>query len=62
MEAKIPGNLLTTAMALMPHTDLKRALGYGDLKAKGDLDQFFAQVDRPRGIHLCGNSGLGFSA
>ena len=28
---------------------------YGDLKAKGDLDQFFAQVDRPRGIHLCGN-------
>ncbi|MGC8658128.1 MAG: hypothetical protein ACP5U1_03555 [Desulfomonilaceae bacterium] len=29
--------------------------GYGDVKAKGDLDQFFAQVDRPRGIHLCGN-------
>lgn len=29
--------------------------GYGDLKAKGDLDQFFTQVDRPRGIHLCGN-------
>ena len=29
--------------------------GYGDLKAKGDLDQFFSQVDRPRGIHLCGN-------
>jgi len=29
--------------------------GYSDLKAKGDLDQFFSQVDRPRGIHLCGN-------
>jgi hypothetical protein len=29
--------------------------GYSDLKAKDDLDQFFAEVDRPRGIHLCGN-------
>jgi hypothetical protein len=29
--------------------------GYGDLKAKGDMDQFFAMIDRPRGIHLCGN-------
>ena len=26
MEAKIPGNLLTTAMAVMPHTDVDRAL------------------------------------
>ena len=51
MEVKIPGNLLTTAMA-----------GYGDLKAKGDLDQFFAQIDRLRGVHLCGNPDLGFSA
>jgi hypothetical protein len=34
--------------------------GYGDLKAKGDLDQFFAQVDRPRGIHLCGNPDWDF--
>ena len=25
MKAKIPGNLLTTAMAVMPHTDVKRA-------------------------------------
>jgi len=34
--------------------------GYGDLKAKNDLDQFFAQVDRPRGIHLCGNPDWDF--
>lgn len=34
--------------------------GYGDLKAKRDLDQFFAQVDRPRGIHLCGNPDWDF--
>jgi hypothetical protein len=26
MKAKIPGNLLTTAMAVMPHTDVSRAL------------------------------------
>ncbi|MBN2033192.1 MAG: hypothetical protein JW836_07940 [Deltaproteobacteria bacterium] len=34
--------------------------GYGDLKAKSDLDEFFAQVDRPRGIHLCGNPDWDF--
>ena len=34
--------------------------GYGDQKAKGDLDQFFSQVDRPRGIHLCGNPDWDF--
>jgi hypothetical protein len=34
--------------------------GYGDLKAKGDLEQFFTQVDRPRGIHLCGNPDWDF--
>ena len=34
--------------------------GYGDLKAKSDLDQFFSQVDRPRGIHLCGNPDWDF--
>ncbi len=34
--------------------------GYGDLKAKGDLDQFFTRVDRPRGIHLCGNPDWDF--
>jgi hypothetical protein len=34
--------------------------GYSDLKAKGDLDRFFSQVDRPRGIHLCGNPDWDF--
>lgn len=34
--------------------------GYDDMKAKNDLDQFFAQVDRPRGIHLCGNPDWDF--
>ncbi len=34
--------------------------GYGDIKAKGDLDQFFSIVDRPRGIHLCGNPDWDF--
>jgi len=34
--------------------------GYDDIKAKGDMDQFFAQVDRPRGVHLCGNPDWDF--
>lgn len=34
--------------------------GYGDIKAKEDLDIFFSQVDRPRGIHLCGNPDWDF--
>jgi len=34
--------------------------GYGDIKAKADLDEFFAMVDRPRGIHLCGNPDWDF--
>ncbi len=34
--------------------------GYGDLKAKNDLDVFFSLVDRPRGIHLCGNPDWDF--
>jgi hypothetical protein len=34
--------------------------GYGDLKAKGDLEIFFSQVERPRGIHLCGNPDWDF--
>jgi len=29
--------------------------GYSDLQAKADLDAFFSMIDRPRGIHLCGN-------
>jgi len=34
--------------------------GYTDLKAKDDMDRFFAQIDRPRGIHLCGNPDWDF--
>ena len=29
--------------------------GYPDMRAKEDLDHFLAQIDWPRGIHLCGN-------
>jgi hypothetical protein len=29
--------------------------GYPDSRAKEDLDRFLDQIDRPRGIHLCGN-------
>ena len=34
--------------------------GYGEQKAKADLDNFFAMVDGPRGIHLCGNPDWDF--
>ncbi len=34
--------------------------GYGEHKAKEDLDQFFALIERPRGIHLCGNPDWDF--
>jgi hypothetical protein len=34
--------------------------GYGDVKAKEDLDLFFSMVDRPRGVHLCGNPDWDF--
>ncbi len=34
--------------------------GYGEQKAKSDLDDFFSIVDRPRGIHLCGNPDWDF--
>jgi len=34
--------------------------GYGDIKAKEDMDLFFSQVNRPRGIHLCGNPDWDF--
>ncbi|MEE4359836.1 MAG: hypothetical protein V2I97_25420 [Desulfococcaceae bacterium] len=29
--------------------------GYSDYKAKEDLEAFFSMIERPRGIHLCGN-------
>lgn len=51
MTEAIPGNLTTTAMAVMPHTDPARALE----------DRFFAQVGHPRGIHLCGNPDREFT-
>jgi hypothetical protein len=34
--------------------------GYGDIQAKKDLDLFFSMVERPRGIHLCGNPDWDF--
>ena len=34
--------------------------GCGDQKAKTDLDNFFAMIDGPRGIHLCGNPDWDF--
>jgi hypothetical protein len=34
--------------------------GYEDRKAKKDMDDFFALIDRPRGIHLCGNPDWDF--
>jgi hypothetical protein len=34
--------------------------GYGDIKAKDDLDIFFSMVNKPRGIHLCGNPDWDF--
>ncbi len=34
--------------------------GYNDLAAKGDMDFFFSMIDRPRGIHLCGNPDWDF--
>jgi hypothetical protein len=34
--------------------------GYGDQAARVDLEGFFAQVERPRGIHLCGNPDWDF--
>jgi len=34
--------------------------GYGEVKAKEDLDIFFSLAERPRGIHLCGNPDWDF--
>lgn len=34
--------------------------GYGDVAAKQDLDTFFSLIERPRGIHLCGNPDWDF--
>jgi hypothetical protein len=34
--------------------------GYNDLSAKKDMDKFFSWVERPRGVHLCGNPDWDF--
>lgn len=34
--------------------------GYSDMAAKNDMDYFFSQIERPRGIHLCGNPDWDF--
>ncbi|MDA3918101.1 MAG: hypothetical protein PF690_14170 [Deltaproteobacteria bacterium] len=34
--------------------------GYGEQKAKKDLDLFFFTIDSPKGIHLCGNPDWDF--
>ena len=34
--------------------------GYGDVAAKRDLETFFALVEHPRGVHLCGNPDWDF--
>lgn len=34
--------------------------GYNDVAAKRDMEYFFSLVDRPRGVHLCGNPDWDF--
>ncbi len=34
--------------------------GYNDVQAKNDLEYFFSLINRPRGIHLCGNPDWDF--
>jgi len=34
--------------------------GYHDLAARADMERFFAMIERPRGIHLCGNPDWDF--
>ncbi|MFC1869058.1 hypothetical protein ACFL0H_13145 [Thermodesulfobacteriota bacterium] len=34
--------------------------GYGDQSAKKDMDLFFSMIERPRGVHLCGNPDWDF--
>jgi hypothetical protein len=34
--------------------------GYGDRAAHEDLESFFASIERPRGVHLCGNPDWDF--
>ena len=34
--------------------------GYGDVAARGDMESFFSMIERPRGVHLCGNPDWDF--
>jgi hypothetical protein len=34
--------------------------GYNDVAARTDMERFFAMIERPRGVHLCGNPDWDF--
>ncbi len=34
--------------------------GYGDVAAREDMELFFSMIERPRGVHLCGNPDWDF--
>jgi len=34
--------------------------GYGDQAARGEMETFFSMIERPRGVHLCGNPDWDF--
>jgi len=34
--------------------------GYNDIAAHADMESFFSMIDRPRGVHLCGNPDWDF--
>ena len=34
--------------------------GYGDVAARENMDTFFSMIERPRGVHLCGNPDWDF--
>jgi hypothetical protein len=34
--------------------------GYGDRAARADMEVFFSMIERPRGVHLCGNPDWDF--
>jgi hypothetical protein len=34
--------------------------GYGDQPARADMASFFSMIERPRGVHLCGNPDWDF--
>jgi hypothetical protein len=34
--------------------------GYGDIAARSDMEEFFSRIERPRGVHLCGNPDWDF--